>query len=107
LVLVAATVLSTVAVWFASFRGSSQTLLLARVCTVLGACLLLFGLVGSAAGLISTFAGASRIGLSEADRTRLRTNGYAEAFYNLVLTLPLAVPALIVARRAMASARRS
>ncbi len=51
----------------------------------------LIGLLGTVLGLIHTFDGISKPGLSAADRQRLLANGIAEAMYNTALGLGIAV----------------
>jgi biopolymer transport protein ExbB/TolQ len=55
----------------------------------------LIGLLGTVAGLISTFAAVGKPGLSAADKQRLLSLGIAEAMYNTALGLGIAVSCMI------------
>jgi biopolymer transport protein ExbB len=55
----------------------------------------LIGLLGTVLGLIHTFDGVSKPGLSAADRQRILANGIAEAMYNTALGLGIAVACMI------------
>src|SRR5688572_33066918 len=55
----------------------------------------LIGLLGTVAGLITTFSAIAAPGLSQADKQRMLSNGIAEAMYNTALGLGIAVFCMI------------
>jgi biopolymer transport protein ExbB/TolQ len=55
----------------------------------------LIGLVGTVSGLIQTFGSISAEGLSQADKQRMLSAGIAEAMYNTMLGLSIAVLCMI------------
>ena len=55
----------------------------------------LVGLIGTVAGLITTFSSIAIPGLSQADKQRMLSNGIAEAMYNTAFGLSIAVVCMI------------
>lgn len=61
----------------------------ARWAKILGSAVLLFGVLGSASGLVHTYAAVAAVGFSASDKQRILSNGIAEAVYNLAFALVL------------------
>ncbi len=70
----------------------------ARASRGLGLLFLAFGLVGAVAGAVHTFGALQALGLSQADRQRVLSNGIAEGMYNLAFALVLGLPPLVAGR---------
>jgi hypothetical protein len=97
--LLAATVLATLIC--ASFERSTlqpKQRSFAKICRGLGFALAGVGILSVVSGMILTVGATAAPGLSGSDRTRIWSNGLAEACYNFVLTSVVAIPALLVAR---------
>jgi hypothetical protein len=74
---------------------------LAKICRGLGLAVAGVGILSVVSGMILTVGATAAPGLSGSDRTRIWSNGLAEACYSFVLTSVVAIPALLVARRAL------
>lgn len=100
--LLAATVLVTIVcagIGHSRFQAKQRSL--AKICRGLGIAVAGVGTLGTVSGMILTVAATAAPGLTESDRTRMWSNGLAEASYNVLLALVVAIPALLVARRSL------
>lgn len=73
-------------------RGRAVPRWLTRTAVIGGLLVLGIGLLGAASGLLRTWEATSAVGLTEADKSRMLSYGYAEAIYNALLGL-IGVPA--------------
>ena len=74
---------------------------LAKICRGLGIAVAGGGTLFVIFSVILSVSAAEAPGLTQSDRTRIWSNCIAEAGYNVILTLVVAVPALLVARRSL------
>ena len=100
---VVGTALAAVLIAAVSRTRQDPTRRIVKSCRVLAAVLFGVGMIGVIAGLILTVGATAAPGLTESDRTRMWSNGLAEAVFNFAFGAFLAAPAFalsqVVARR--------
>ena len=99
--LLATTILITIASAIGGRSRPANVRRLAKVCRGLGIAVAVLGAIGTVSGLVLTAGATAAPGLADADRSRMWTNGLAESGYNALLAAVVAIPALLIARRAL------
>src|SRR5688572_26843551 len=93
-----ATVVAAIATVVLAFRRSEFAPRVAKTCRVLAILVAALGLLGTFSDLALTAAATGASEISNADRSRMWSNGLAEALYNAMIVGIVAVPAFLVAR---------
>jgi hypothetical protein len=88
-----------------SLTKSRHAVVAAKLLGVAALSLLAVGIFASASGLVASFVAARAPGLSAADGQRMLSNGLAESMYGLVITVLVALPALLVAWQVCAATK--